>query len=236
MICVNRLPQEYFIQLRNLLPKAHIIAIYGLTEIGPVTRFNINNQRDRELSLTKNSSIGRPIRGMSYKVIDIKTGKTLGMNKLGELRVKSKSIMNGYYKRDSSFAFDTDGWLKTGDIVYFDEDFCFYFTDRIKDLLIYRDQQISPASIENIILAHPAVKDAIVLGTHHEDDGDLPTALVVLNDDVNISSDDILKYVHQHVDDSKKLRGGVKIVEKIYYTPTKKIKRNYMKQMYLSCN
>lgn len=58
--------------------------------------------------------------------------------------------MNGYYNRDSSESFDSDGWLRTGDIVYFDEDLCFYVVDRIKQMLKYKSWHVSPVMVENV--------------------------------------------------------------------------------------
>lgn len=58
--------------------------------------------------------------------------------------------MNGYYKRDSSETFDSEGWLRTGDIVYYDEDYCFYIVDRIKTMLKYKSWHISPAMVEQV--------------------------------------------------------------------------------------
>lgn len=71
-------------------------------------------------------------------MVDPETEENLGFNEKGELRLKTECEMNGYYKMDSSDAWDADGWLKTGDIVYYDEDFCFYVVDRIKEMLKFR--------------------------------------------------------------------------------------------------
>lgn len=64
--------------------------------------------------------------------------------------MKSRIMLNGYYNRDPSESFDSDGWLKTGDIVYFDEDLCFYVVDRIKELLKYKSWHVPPAMIEKV--------------------------------------------------------------------------------------
>lgn len=73
------------------------------------------------------------------------TDKLCGPGERGELRMKNKYIMNGYYKMDSSSAFDADGWFKTGDLVYFDENGYIYIIDRIKDLLLYTLYNITPS-------------------------------------------------------------------------------------------
>lgn len=143
--------------------------------------------------------------------------------------------MNGYYEMDSSSSWDKDGFLKTGDIAYFDEDFCFYIVDRIKELLKFRSWHVVPAILESILLQHPAVKEAIVLGIPHDIDGDHPVGVVVLKQDSeNLTSEDLEKFVAEKVDDRQRLIGGVKIVERLFYTPTGKVKRKYMRDLLLA--
>ena len=76
--------------------------------------------------------------------MDLDTNQNLGPNQRGELRVKSSFVMNGYYNMDSSDSFDESGWLKTGDVVYYDDDCCFYVVDRIKESFKYRDGSLHP--------------------------------------------------------------------------------------------
>lgn len=227
--------------LKKILPRTQITPLYGQTEAGHMTLFNPKSAMDTKLFLTKTSSCGRPLKGMSYKVVDIESGINLGPHQPGELRVTSGCVMNRYYREDFSGSFDSDGWLCTGDVVYYDEDFCFFIVDRIKDVLIHKGEHISPLAVEQVILTHPAVKEAIVFGIPHEIDGDLPTALVVLKsepgkDDIQKYAQDIKKYVDERVDEIKRLRGGLEIVERLSYTSTGKLRRNYIRKMYLARN
>lgn len=142
--------------------------------------------------------------------------------------------MNGYYDMDSSSSWDNEGFLKTGDIVYFDEDFCFYVVDRIKELLKFRSWHVVPAVLEHVLLQHPAVKEAIVLGVPHDVDGDHALGVVVLKDDADgVSPEELAMFVEERVDDRQRLRAGVKIVERLYYTPTGKVRRKYMRDLLL---
>lgn len=72
--------------------------------------------------------------------------------------------MNGYYRQDSSRCFDEYGWLKTGDLGYYDEYQCFYIIDRIKELIKYRGWHVQPQILENILLNHPLVAVTVVVG------------------------------------------------------------------------
>lgn len=226
--------EQYLLQLRNLLPETNILTRYGLTEVGLVTRFRPKSEKDMDMLRKKVHSCGLPINGMSYKVVDVETEKILGFNEKGEIRIKSKALTNGYYNASSASVFDADGWFKTGDVGYYDEDFCFYIVDRIKDVIIHLGDHVSPAALEEVILTHPAVKEAVVFGTPDEIDGYLPTALVVLRKTAkHVTSTEIKDYVDNNVDEIKKLRGGLKIVERLLYTPTNKCKRNDLKKLYL---
>lgn len=143
--------------------------------------------------------------------------------------------MNGYLDMDSSSCWDEDGFLKTGDVAYFDEDFCFYIVDRIKELLKFRSLHVVPAVLEHILLQHSAVKEAIVLGVPHEIDGDHAIGIVVLKEGADdVTPEELKRFVEDRVDDRQRLRAGVKIVKKLHYTPTGKVKRKYMKDLLLS--
>lgn len=144
--------------------------------------------------------------------------------------------MNGYYNVNSTDVWDAHGWLKTGDIAYYDEDFCFYIVDRLNEMIIFRSCQIAPAVIESVLMQHPAVCSAVVIGIPHEDDGYHPTAVVVLDHNYKekITPQEIEKFVEERVDDKKRLRGGVKIVHELPLTPTGKVQRKLIKYMLLN--
>lgn len=235
LVTGGRMPQSTFLEMKKLLSGTNVLAVYGQTEAGNITEFNLLREEDQALARAKPHSCGRPINGIWYRVVDYETEKTLGFNEPGEIRIKSEAVMNGYYKMDSASAWDSEGWLKTGDVGYYDEDFCFFIIDRIREIMHYEDYHVPPAVIEKVLLTHPAVKEALVFGTPHEIYGDLPTALVVLKENAaGVDSEELKEYADDHLDNPKKLRGGLKIVERLYYTPTKKYRRHYTKQLFLS--
>ncbi|CAH0545841.1 unnamed protein product [Brassicogethes aeneus] len=167
-------------------------------------------------------------------VVELETDTLCGPFERGELCVKSKNTMNGYHNADSSETFDSDGWLKTGDIVYYDDEFFFYVVDRIKEMLKYRSWHVAPAVLERVILQHPAVNKAVVIGIPDEEDGDHPMALVLLNEDVDgVTEDELRSYVDERVDDKQKLRGGLKIIHDLPLTPSGKVKRKYLQKLVL---
>ncbi|XP_018327283.1 luciferin 4-monooxygenase-like [Agrilus planipennis] len=142
--------------------------------------------------------------------------------------------MNGYYNLISPDTYDLEGFIRTGDIGYYDEDEYIYITDRCKEMLKYKSFPVSPSSIEDVLSRHPAVKHGVVIGVPHEVDGDHPIALVVLKDGVEIDPAEIKKFVDDKVDDRKRLRGGVKIIKDMPLSPTGKPDRRLLKNMVLN--
>lgn len=168
-------------------------------------------------------------------MVDIEDGNILGPNKFGELRVKSRAVMNGYHNQDSSHEFDEEGWLKTGDMVYYDEDFCFFIVDRIKDIILFQGWHIAPAPLEAELLSHPAVKIAAVVGVPDERNTELAVGLVVLNENFStVTAIEIEKYVEERVPDKHRLRGGVKIIKESQLQIKSKLKRFKLKQLLVS--
>jgi 4-coumarate--CoA ligase len=140
--------------------------------------------------------------------------------------------MNGYFNADSSESFDEDGWLKTGDIVYYDEDYCFYVVDRIKEAFKYQGWFIAPLVLENELLKHPAVKLAVVIGVP-KDDGYHPMGLVVVREGFDVSEEEIEKFVEERVPEWQRLRAGVKFIKSVPITVSHKMKRREIRQMVL---
>lgn len=143
--------------------------------------------------------------------------------------------MNGYYNYDSSDRFDEDGYLKTGDVVYYDEEHSFFFVERYREALRYRSYWIAPSYLEAILYQHRAVKIACVIGIPTED-GDLPTAVIVKADDAqDVTEEDLVQFVDGQVTELKKLRGGVVFVEEslVVFTPSGKLRRYFLRKKVL---
>ena len=94
---------------------------------------------------------------------------------------------------------DEDGFLHTGDVGYYDEDEFFFIVDRIKELIKYKGFQVPPAELESILLTHPAIKDAAVVGLPDELAGELPLAFVVKQPGTVITAEEIIEFVNGKV-------------------------------------
>lgn len=126
------------------------------------------------------------------------TGAALGPKEVGEICVRGYMVMKGYRGNPAATAemIDADGWLHTGDIGYYDQDGWFYIVDRMKELIKYKGFQVAPSELEHLLLEHPDVSDAAVIGVPDESAGELPRAYVVKRPGAQITEKDIIDFVN----------------------------------------
>lgn len=198
---------------------------YGLSE----STLSVLVQND---DFCKPGSVGVLKVGIYAKVVDPDTGKLLGANERGELCFKGDGIMKGYIgDTKSTQTAIKDGWLHTGDIGYYDNEFEFFIVDRIKELIKYKGFQVPPAEIEALLLTNDKIKDAAVIGKPNEEAGELPMAFVVKQAKVQLTEEDVIKFVHDRASPAKRLRGGVIFVDEIPKNPSGKILRRVLRDM-----
>lgn len=165
------------------LTGGNLVEGYGLTEASPVTHCNPLG----ESALVKSGSIGIPIPGTDARIVDSETGmidKAVG--ETGELAVKGPQVMKGYWNNPSETAnVFRNEWLLTGDIARMDEDGYFYIVDRKKDMIDASGFKVWPREVEEILYAHPSVKEAAVVGVKDEYRGESVKAFIVLKDKSN---------------------------------------------------
>ncbi|XP_044269359.1 4-coumarate--CoA ligase 1-like [Tribolium madens] len=211
-------------KVRSVFKHTNVILAYGQTEIGYVSMYNTDT--DSKFIQNKYISCGKVVKGVTLKVVDVETNEILGPNKKGEIYAKTKSLMKGYYNSDNKNIFEEDGFLRTGDIGYYDEDECLYYVERIKEMFKYLSWHIVPSAIELVLMEHPAIKEVVVFGfPRSEEEGEVPTACVVLKDGPTASGKEIEDFVASRVSDKEKLRGGVYFMNELPRTPSGKLKR-----------
>jgi len=173
--------------------------VYGMTEASPGTHLT---RRDKVVL----GSAGPLIPNTEGRIVDLTTGEDLGPDQRGELWIRGPQVMRGYLNRPDATAvtISPEGWLRTGDVCYADEDGYFYFVDRVKELIKYKAYQVAPAELEDVLKGHPAISDAAVIGVADEDAGELPKAFVVCAGEV--TEDEIITYVAERVAPYKKVR------------------------------
>ncbi|XP_066257973.1 uncharacterized protein [Euwallacea similis] len=228
------LHNDFIYKLREIMPNVNITQLYGMTECGEVTSFNPYNSKSKDLLRLKPNSCGMPVDGLHYKVIDVETGKKCGPNQQGELYLKGKKMFRCFYNKDASISFDEEGFFKSGDLVYFDEDFCLHILDRIKNVLRWNDRFVFLYHVEKVLLNHPAVNNAIVIGIPHKREGERMMGVIQLKEDADVvTEEELTNYVNQRVEDHKRLREGVTFVKSFPTTITGKVNRLKLKEMIL---
>ena len=166
---------------------------YGLSEASPVTHINPAHK------IRKHGSIGIPLPGTDAKIVDADLGgDALPPGKIGELCIRGPQVMSGYYLREDETA-DVlrNNWLYTGDIAYMDEDGYFFIVDRKKDMIINAGFNIYPREIDEVLYAHPKIKEAVAIGIPHHNRGEAIKVFVVLKDGETMEKADVVAYCRE---------------------------------------
>ena len=199
-----------------------IIQGYGMTEASPVTHSDF-----LEPHLTRPGSIGPSLPDTEQKVVDMETGDTeVPQGEAGELMVRGPQVMKGYYNNPEATrnTLTDDGWLHTGDIVRMDPDGYVWVLDRLKELIKYKGFQVPPAELEGVLLEHPRIVDAAVIGKEDLESGEIPKAFVVQGPGADLSADDVMGFVAERVATFKHVR-EVEFIDAVPKNPSGKILR-----------
>jgi len=164
---------------------------YGLTETAPMVTFLAP-----EYALSKLGSSGRTPLFTEVKLIDHEGGEVREPNVNGEVWVRGPNVMAGYWNRPEATAevLDDDGWFRTGDVAFVDEDGFLYIADRVKDMIISGGENVYPAEVESVLFDHPAVTDVAVVGTPDERWGETVTAVVVVAPGKSLSLEELREF------------------------------------------
>ncbi|XP_059051626.1 luciferin 4-monooxygenase-like [Achroia grisella] len=225
----SAVPQNLIEELKSVAPDTDAVNVYGLSELSSIALVSSHSGR------APAGSCGNALGHLQYRLVDVETQQDiLEPNVSGELWLKGPGVFKEYYKNPiaTAEAFSEDGWFKTGDSFYRDENWNYYFTDRIKFLLKYMNNQISPIEVENVIRQHPGVLDVAVTGIP-DMCGELPVACVVPRPGISVTAEDIKNIVKDSLSDAKQLRGGVIFINEIPSLPSTKINRRKLKEMAL---
>ncbi len=192
---------------------------YGMTETSPVT--HLVRRASGNIPI---ESIGPPVPNTDCRVLDMDTGRELGPEERGELFVRGPQVMQGYLNDDekSRAMIDSEGWLRTGDVVYADREGNFYIVDRAKELIKYKAYSIAPAELEALLLSHPLVRDAAVVPAPDDTAGEIPKAFIV--GEKPLDAAELMSWVGARVAPYKKIR-SIEFIEEIPRSASGKILR-----------
>ncbi|KAG6524936.1 4-coumarate--CoA ligase-like 7 [Zingiber officinale] len=214
------LPEAAAVRFMMRFPRVEIRQGYGCTEGGPIS-WMICKEECRRVR-----SAGRLSHNVEAMLVDNATGERLSIGQTGELWVRSPSVMLGYVGNEQANAitFDANGWLKTGDLCYFDEDGFLHVVDRLKELIKYKAYQVAPAELEHLLQCLPGIADAAVVPYPDEEAGQIPMALIVPQPGSNLSGIEIMELIAKQVAPYKNIRKVV-FTNYIPKTPSGKILR-----------
>ncbi|MEU8971739.1 4-coumarate--CoA ligase family protein [Streptomyces monashensis] len=180
---------------------------YGMTELSPGTHVvPLARLHDAPAG-----TVGRLVAGTEMRIVSLDDpGKDLAAGEPGEILIRGPQVMKGYLGRpDATTAMiDADGWLHTGDVGHVDADGWLYVVDRVKELIKYKGFQVAPAELEALLLTHPGIADAAVIGSYNEDGNEVPHAFVVRRSGAaeDLTENEIMLYVAERVAPYKRVR------------------------------
>jgi acyl-CoA synthetase (AMP-forming)/AMP-acid ligase II len=178
------------------------------------------------------SSIGIPLDDVEVQIRD-EEGQPLPTGEVGELVVRGPRIMKGYWRDEEKTkgAFTSDGWYRTGDLGYMDEEKYIYLAGRADDLIVRGGENISPEEVENILYTHPAIEEAAVIGVPDLEWGQEPRAVVVLKKGQTATEDEIIEFCRAKLAGFKRPRSVV-FVNELPKTSVGKVVRKDLRKQY----
>ncbi|MET9081095.1 4-coumarate--CoA ligase family protein [Streptomyces sp. NPDC004237] len=182
---------------------------YGMTELSPGTHIVPLDA----LGTAPPGTVGKLIAGTEMRIVSLDDPhKDVGIGEPGEIAIRGPQVMKGYLGKPEATAemIDPDGWLHTGDVGHVDADGWLYVVDRVKELIKYKGFQVAPAELEALLLTHPGIADAAVIGAYNEDGNEIPHAFVVRrptdDDTPELTENETMLYVAERVAPYKRVR------------------------------
>lgn len=207
------------------------VQMYGMTETTGTIVALPPEDHDPKGTLRMRSA-GKPLPGVEVVILD-EQGHRLGPNQVGEIATRSIANMAGYWNLPDATAktIDAQGWLRTGDAGYLDEDGYVYIHDRVKDMIISGGENVYPAEVENAIFGHPDVADVAVIGVPDDKWGEAVKAIVVKRPGREPKPDDIILYARERIA-AYKAPKSVDFIEVLPRNPSGKILRRELREPY----
>ena len=202
-----------------------VVQGYGMTELSPISHATPPGN-------FKPGSVGLTVANTEARIVDQDSGKDLPIDMEGELWIRGPQVMKGYLNNPEATAetVDQDGWLHTGDIARIDGDGHVYIVDRLKELIKVKGFQVAPAELEALLVEHPKITDAAVVGQPDEESGEMPLAFVVPAPDSGLDEQAVKAYVADHVATYKHL-GEVRFTDAIPKSASGKILRRELREL-----
>jgi long-chain acyl-CoA synthetase len=214
--------------------RCQLYGIYGLTEsTGGVVQLDpADHDPDgpREHLLR---AAGRPFPWVELRIADPATGAELGTREVGEVWLRAPNVTPGYFNRpaETASALTGDGWLRTGDGGYLDEEGYLFLTDRIKDMIVSGGENVYPVEVEEALAQHPDVAEVAVIGVSDERWGEAVKALVVPRAGSAAAADELITFARERLA-GYKLPRSIDFVDELPRTPSGKVLKRDLRERY----
>jgi acyl-CoA synthetase (AMP-forming)/AMP-acid ligase II len=211
-----------------------LFGVYGLTETtGGVVQLDPEDHDPdgpREHLLR---SAGRPLPWVQLRIVDPSTGDELAPRAVGEVWMRAPNVMAGYFNRpeETAAALTPDGWLRTGDGGYLDEEGHLFLTDRIKDMVVSGGENVYPVEVEEALAHHPGVADVAVIGVPDDRWGETVKALVIRAPGAAVSAEELIAFARGRLA-GYKLPRSVEFVDELPRTPTGKVLKRRLRDRF----
>jgi acyl-CoA synthetase (AMP-forming)/AMP-acid ligase II len=234
------MPFEVIKKAIEKMPWVHFINAFGQTEtastitvLGPEDHRIEGTPAEQEKKLKRlASSIGRPLLDVKVKIVN-KEGQELAPLEVGEILAKGSRIMSGYWGEDEKTkqVLTEDGWLRTGDKGWIDEEGYIFLAGRGDDMIIRGGENISPEEVEDVLYAHPTVEEAAVIGVADPEWGQEVRAVVVLKEGQEATEKELIEFCRSRLAGFKRPRSVV-FVEALPRNPMGKVLKKELRQQY----
>ena len=194
--------------MARTFPDAAIVSAYGQTEMSGATTLLKGSDSTRKMG-----SVGTPMLGVELRVVDDAL-RDIPAGSVGEIVYRGPSVMAGYHRQpeatEEAFA---GGWFHSGDLARRDEEGYLWLVDRKKDMIVSGGENVYPAEVERVLLDHPAVAEAAVIGVAHARWVETPLAFVVLRDGVQAGESDLIAHCRRQLAGFKKPSAVIAVPE-----------------------
>jgi acyl-CoA synthetase (AMP-forming)/AMP-acid ligase II len=234
------MPFEVIKKAIQEMPWVRFINAFGQTEtastittLGPEDHVLEGSEEEIEKKLKRlTSSIGRALPDVEVKIVD-EQGNSLSSYEEGEILARGPRVMTGYWQDEekTSQVVTKDGWLRTGDKGWMDEDDYIYLAGRGDDMIIRGGENISPEEVENVLHSHPKIEESAVIGVPDPEWGQEPRAILVLKKGKDATEEEILEYCRSRLAGFKRPRSVV-FAESLPRNPMGKVLKNELREKF----
>jgi long-chain acyl-CoA synthetase len=214
--------------------RAPMIGLYGLTEsTGGVVHLDGDDHDADGPRQHLLRSAGRPYPWVELRIVDPRSGRDQPAGIMGEVWLRAPNVMAGYFNRPAETAatITSDGWLRTGDGGYLDDEGYLFLTDRVKDMIVSGGENIYPIEVEEVLAEHPDVADVAVIGVPDERWGEAVKALVIPRHGATPSPETLVAFARERLA-GYKLPRSMDFVADLPRTPTGKVLKRELRARY----